>query len=533
MMALIFSHVVDFGQETSVHADITPFRGFHAGEAKFASHAITTFDWSSPAQIWQNPWVASNPIEIPNGMTRVNIGSVKDSVSSYFVKSISEYQNMQAIRWGISGSYRGMFSAGFQSDQVRRETFGQSEAQYFMESYLTYELYRDSLDANTWSSVFLEAVRNLPSLNESLARDKYFAFFNSFGTHYVSSVSWGGSKFASYSLSQSAVQKGEISESNIELFASLKLQAQLGIKSPEATAAWSKTTQDEWQKFDQQAKTVHSTEIIGGDPSIENHILWLRSVRANPMRISQKLSPYHVAVQRFDPERGADLAVMLQEYFLACQSDKDGNVCSGHGVCLFNELANPKRCICDPGHLGDACGVQDGKIALYPREHTKTKVVLMENEQGVEPTPSQTSLFYVGVVPSEQINPASMQGWKTTKFSIASLEHWFACNNYLVDICWVRVSLELEVMYGGKVPGYNTSYVQVFATSNFVFENRANWRAVSQLRLAQYYPKGNGVGVDLTFDLWATYCRTGRSSCQSSESSQRMIHIGSDGTLRY
>lgn len=334
---LVATHVVHIGPPSGpaspaseadhhakkVPADVRLFTGFNVGTVDDVDQEdVVDLDWKT-VTTWKNPFRTDEVESLPMGVNRHNMGSIKqESVSSYFTKSMAEYQGTQASNWGINVVLSGMFSAGAKANTIRTKTFSQSESQYYIESRLTYELYQDKLASSAvWSESLQAAIKTLPPLaakNDTIYT--YFDFFNTFGTHYVNQVTWGGMKWASFMLAQSTVESKKVSEGNLGVFASYKLQGLVHSVLPpkqnesDGDASWSRKKKDEWKSFDQNTLTVFDTTTTGGDATLMDHTEWLRSIPDLPMAISRNLKPYSQVAQKFAPDRAADLATAMEKY---------------------------------------------------------------------------------------------------------------------------------------------------------------------------------------------------------------------------
>lgn len=223
-------------------------------------------------------------------------------------------------------------------------------------------------------------------------------------------------------------------------------------------------------------------------------------------------------------------------YFTVCHADEKNHMtCSGHGTCIFNELANPKRCMCDYGWVGDVCRTRPDDVALYAKQNTKTKVVLATTDPN---NPEDWSNFYVGLVPSATINPDSMAGWTTT----AIYDHFYDTVSMKLNSRRFHIMFDLAIKYGGKEPGVPTSFMQI-TLANVVtrYDNgKDRWNALATLEVKpDSYHKidGDRVAAILQLKISSRYNTCSRFTslfCPDwSEYSNRFfsLEVKSDGTF--
>jgi len=424
-------------------------------------------------------------------------------------------------------SIPGVFSGGIRSSTIRSSVFSQAQSQYYTDSLVTYALYTDTLAENeggAWSPALTQALQALPPFgpgNESA----YWDFFNMFGTHYISSVTWGGQASTSFSVSTSLVSSGKISESNLGLFATFKTKLLVGSSlSPEGDASWDTKTKEQWSVFDSFAISVFEGKREGGDVTIKDIQPWLESVPHRPVVIQRKLSPYSIVARSVAPAIVADLTNALYRYFDLCKIDGSGKVCSEHGVCAFEEVTKPRTCRCDPGWAGPACEANPGDVSQFPKPGTVPSVMLWVVGNNPPPPPSPAPLgywlFYNALVPAPTIDPKTMTEWKNKKFTVSVAA--------IVSGQSLVVPIQLSLDFGGKFPGFSNTWLQVTVTSFGPSSppNPVGWAASTWLFTGAFFIRDGYSHLCLNYGLHARYGST-------SVLPHRNIRVRSDGVVEY
>jgi hypothetical protein len=160
------------------------------GTYDFDSATRPLFDLGTP-----EPYEAANG-KTYNRPSRVAVGGGESSASAYSFDSADQFASHFQSSAGISGSY-GAFSASFssayQSDQ-------QSSSQYswaLVESkVLSWSVTLDASAANVRPHVHSDPdFSSLPSTYSPENAHLFFAFFNKFGTHFISEIDVGGTLY--------------------------------------------------------------------------------------------------------------------------------------------------------------------------------------------------------------------------------------------------------------------------------------------------------------------------------------------------
>ena len=81
--------------------------------------------------------------------------------------------------------------------------------------------------------------------------------------------------------------------------------------------------------------------------SVYNHIIWMDSVYACPKGMFQNL----FCITR---------SISSHAYVLECFPNSQGQICSGHGICMNDNSIDASRCFCNSGFKGEDCSKSVG-----------------------------------------------------------------------------------------------------------------------------------------------------------------------------
>jgi len=225
-------------------------------------------------------------------------GSHSSAQASTFASSqeFNSYFQASASVSGSVGAFGGSFSASYSLDQQNNRDFSWAlvESDFYawnVQMQYSAQIVRpDVLSDSDWS--------NLPQTFDSTDPNNvlaFYRFFQKFGTHFISSVSAGGTLYYYYSVSQSAQYTG----SQISLSASAEYQALISSSQVQASGYWSQTAGGWTSNRQSHAETSPATTGVvnwvdppaGSYDSNNSFAQWQDQVLNFPTRSDFSLTP--------------------------------------------------------------------------------------------------------------------------------------------------------------------------------------------------------------------------------------------------
>jgi hypothetical protein len=188
-------------------------------------------------------------------------------------------------------------------------------------------------------------VEALPSTASSDdAKEKWFEFFQNYGTHYAKSIDFGGIMRMTTFISESSITDSNLASKSWQwaLTAKYEQMAELGTN-------WNSSHTE--SEFQQVEKCMTDTNLIalGGDATLSDYNAWLKTVRKKPAPIKTMLGP----IQDLIPiDKQATAQGALKAYISACPHTNEQGICNGYGSCDFHQHS----CTCSSGTYKDTDG---------------------------------------------------------------------------------------------------------------------------------------------------------------------------------
>jgi len=241
-------------------------------------------DWNAPnGQVYKLP-------------SQVAIGGGVSSAASYAFDTAQQFAGHFQSSAGVSGSYGAFstsFSTSYQSDQRSEQSYCWAMVESKVISwvlnlaYSSYTIRADVLSDPDFTS--------LPSSYDATNAHLFFAFFNKFGTHFISSIDVGGTLYYYFAISRSA----SYSSNDIRVSASAEYNALIAKVKVEADAQWRRTSSNWTQNRQSHAVTVPAVSNLVGwvDPAVGTYdqnndfANWQTQVTNYPVRSAFRLTP--------------------------------------------------------------------------------------------------------------------------------------------------------------------------------------------------------------------------------------------------
>eukprot|EP01012_Entosiphon_sulcatum_P011815 TRINITY_DN17311_c0_g1_i1.p1 TRINITY_DN17311_c0_g1~~TRINITY_DN17311_c0_g1_i1.p1 ORF type:complete len:511 (-),score=68.87 TRINITY_DN17311_c0_g1_i1:13-1545(-) len=218
------------------------------------------------------------------------------------------------------------FSLGIAHQSLVSTMSYQSTTNFFSQSYRSYVTFSAALTnpTPTLTPGFAAAVQDLPNNATSLeALQLWFNFFARFGTHYVRTITYGGTVRTEVYLSASVEQDSTVQESDWTTCFQATFAQNSGVN-------FSFPTDHSQQAFQSFQKYLENQKYFsaGGDESLQNnYTLWLESVKQNPAPVITMLAPLSDFLPLNKPFDQA-----YNAYTLACPRTANG-ICNSFGSC--------------------------------------------------------------------------------------------------------------------------------------------------------------------------------------------------------
>eukprot|EP00756_Hemistasia_phaeocysticola_P025158 Hpha_TRINITY_DN15990_c0_g8::TRINITY_DN15990_c0_g8_i1::g.74369::m.74369 len=256
----------------------------------------------------------------------------------------------EAHRFGIMGSdtvKHMLFSLGISHEKLSHKMFNSDITNYYSEVSRRFIVFRASLnDTVTLRPEVAAVVADLPATccTDPADQQAWFDFFQKYGTHYVSEVSFGG-QMKMYTFVQSTVRSDDvITEADWNFNVGAQFMNNSGIGFSFAN----EHQQESFNKFGDYTFDQHFISI-GGDQSVTVYDQWLKTVQASPAPIQTTVKPLSELLAP------AGLSSTFEDafsaYLMYCPHTDEG-VCNGLGVCDWTT----QTCNCDDGTTADADG---------------------------------------------------------------------------------------------------------------------------------------------------------------------------------
>jgi hypothetical protein len=308
--------------------------------------------------------------ETPSYAKEVSVQLSKHSTSQSHTDSSS-------FGMDISLPYLGLtFSLGPQHNEMTKTMTSSSESFYYAEMRQNVVVYTTVLENGT-SKVpglvldpqFQADVSRLPQ-NATSDRDKaaWFSFFDTYGTHFVNTVSFGGMLNCNVFINSEVETTSSFTDDEISWYLGAYFTNHSGGKikwdQKHTQQRFSEfqqyTSQDNWYAFG-GSSAIAAEWANGNDPT--SAARWVASVRENTLApIQTTLLP----LQALFADAQAyvkDYAGAVEAYFLACPHTDDNGICNGFGSCtVMTPTPTPSpapppylgTCTCDsPGYIID------------------------------------------------------------------------------------------------------------------------------------------------------------------------------------
>jgi len=256
------------------------------------------------------------------------------------VQSVSEMSSRNTGDFGLSGSLpfeNSAFSGSTEYQTLAQKMDVYNSVNFYASIQRRYTTYSVSLSKGAKAKLtadFHDAVSSLPSAPQSDEEyDKWFDFFQKFGTHYVKEVSFGGVMRLTVFLRSTVEHTEEVKERNWDFDLEAIFNQHAGLNVSFGGDRTEKQL-DSFSSYLMDEKFV----AFGGDQSQTQYTKWLQTVKEKPAPIRTQLG----SVEDFFPT-SVQFRNILQKYFESCpRTDKLG-LCNGYGVCNFSSHS----CICN------------------------------------------------------------------------------------------------------------------------------------------------------------------------------------------
>jgi hypothetical protein len=181
---------------------------------------------------------------------------------------------------------------------------------------------------------FASAIEALPAhVTTPDDENQWIKFYEKYGTHYVKTVVFGGTKRLTTFIDSDVQKDGSLNEGDWSSALQAKFDLAFDVRS---TNNISKKKVHSFDAYCDQSQKFS----VGGDHHIDNWKYWTATVDKNPSVIRTLLGPISELI---DNGEKAETAVgTLQAYFGVCPNTPDNGICNGYGSC---DVAN-KTCHC-------------------------------------------------------------------------------------------------------------------------------------------------------------------------------------------
>ena len=303
---------------------------------------VLTGDSCNPVQLPLYSGEDYNPVELfhvtSEQVTTDHVEHLDEETQVSFSQRVSQISTRNAWDFGLSGFLPRfpLFSAGVKYQHLVQRMTARSSSNYYAEMSNRYTVYTEHLSEDARKQLaesFQNSVKKLPEKPHSDEDfTQWFLFFETYGTHYVKSVAFGGEMRLSVFFKSEVEKDEEVKKSNWEFNLKALFKRLAGISVPFGP----KHSQEEFDSFSQYT-FQEKFHAIGGDESSRNYTEWLASVKKNPAPIKTELK----SIAEFFPP-SSDFLRILNRYFETCPNSELG-VCNGYGLCNFTK----RKCECN------------------------------------------------------------------------------------------------------------------------------------------------------------------------------------------
>eukprot|EP00942_MAST-04A_sp_MAST-4A-sp1_P004712 g4712.t1 len=302
--------------------------------------------------------------------------NMKSEATAY--STVNTIGNSWAGSLGIS-YLSGMFGASIGFSNIVSTARNQETKNYYVAANAVYKMFvakiKDNLPEcqNQVSAALMEELKRLPGQYTSESQKAYFDIFKDFGTHYVSTVTSGGSVMMESFMSSKNIQNTDSTQSDFNLALELLWEGHVK-KGPDVDL---KTNHGHNSSSQQRAEYLVSNSqnkliVRGGDitlipfptPGSGMKVLpswdgWLKTLNDIDKVIPVAFTLGNlVELPGIPRSLYSNLKRAYNDYLQVCpHSGPDDRVCSDQGVCNFD--AAPKaKCECFYGWKGENCDIQ-------------------------------------------------------------------------------------------------------------------------------------------------------------------------------
>ncbi len=200
------------------------------------------------------------------------------NAQSTSLESGYDFSNKYSQSISAKGGYGPVsFSGSASYAQINKQTHDNASVIEFASAVVT--LWNLSWNQPQLSEAFRQAVLALPSEYNQSA---YFAFIDTFGTHFPSSMMFGGLGYQEYRLTRQALT--ELQNENVNV----SVAAEVGLSLSASVGGETKREREEFEKLSEKSE---STVLlwVGGKP-IKAFEDWVQTVPSNPVPVEIELS---------------------------------------------------------------------------------------------------------------------------------------------------------------------------------------------------------------------------------------------------
>lgn len=313
---------------------------------------------------------AASSVSTPaaQGFVKTPINSFSMQDSSGLIGSVTQYSTSTANGFGIGGSFpvSGVsFGGGYSAKQVFKNLESSTEKTYTARMDAVMETTQISYDPSyplAASPTLAADIREVVIQGRSINAWKRFA--NKHGTHYVSSVTYGGviSSFSQLKVQGTSYTSSELSTHTESLKLGFASFADLSASHSTSSGSSSTQAQQQWQGSS-------TLSVRGGEPALaatlgtssEPQALqdWIQSVTQETSVVTGTTLTTIAAL--FPVAHQVLATTMLRAIVSECPSSTDNPLgarvaCNGVGRCNF-EIDSTDTCVCPPDQLGASCNV--------------------------------------------------------------------------------------------------------------------------------------------------------------------------------
>ena len=310
---------------------------------------------------------------------------ISEITSVSYVRQVSEQMGAVAHSFGLQGAgiipTKGGATLAFSShlghSELTKDMYLSDTRSFYAKMSRTYTVFTAELRSQhvgtsslpfKYQPSFEHDVRQLPDgAPNGTALKKWYCFFDTWGTHYVKSVTFGGELVLRTFIDERATKDDRTQDSswkfNLDLM--FRKSAGLPLNLSGGIGAASEKQREAYNAF-QDYTSQQYFYAVGGDYSKkQDYHEWLGTVKENPAPIFTTLAPLSDILPV-----NKHFKTAYDAYLSKCPSTKEGGVCNGLGSCTSCEQERA-YCVCAPGTYlvngvctlcpGDENGVCNGR----------------------------------------------------------------------------------------------------------------------------------------------------------------------------